>query len=107
MQNIDHRLLILQELENFYRTHPMNDLVRETLVQKILFHLTKYNPADNSLNDEAFISIYLQLLAQINKMTIDVIAEWIYWYLEGGHQIRYIVTNPACSQVVTRSRVFS
>jgi hypothetical protein len=71
----------------------MNDLIRETLLQKILSHLTRYNPADDVSNDDAFISIYLQLLAQINRMTIDVIAEWIYWYLEGGHQIRYLVTD--------------
>ena len=99
--------MILRELENFYRTHPMNDLIRQTLVQKILFHLTKYNPADESQTDEAFINIYLQLLAQINRMTIDVIAEWIYWYLEGGHHIRYSVTGWVSSVVVTRLRALS
>jgi hypothetical protein len=66
----------------------MNDQTRDALIDKILFNLTKFNPASYGLNDIEFISTYLRLLAHINKMTIDVIAEFIYWYLEGGDRMR-------------------
>jgi len=85
---IENRIRVLHELENFYRTDTINDQICDKLIDKILFQLTKFNPPNYGLKDIEFISIYLRLLVQINKMTIDVIAEFIYWYLEGGEQIR-------------------
>ncbi|CAF4764175.1 unnamed protein product, partial [Rotaria magnacalcarata] len=44
-------------------------------------------------NDIEFITTYLRLLAHMNKMTMDVVAEFIFWYLDGGEQIRPFIKN--------------
>ena len=85
---LEDRLKVLQELENFYRTNPITDQVRDTLIDKILFQLTKFTPPNYEIHDIEFITIYLRLLVKFNKMTMDVVAEFIYWYLEGGERIR-------------------
>jgi hypothetical protein len=85
---IENRMQVLHVLEEFYRTNSINDQTRDTLIDKILFQLTKFNPPNYDLNDIELISVFLRLLVQINKMTIDVAAEFIYWYLEGGEHIR-------------------
>lgn len=88
IQITENRIKVLHELENFYRTDSIDDQTRDTLIDKILFQLTKFNPSNYESNDIELISTYLRLLGQINKMTIDVVAEFIYWYLEGGDRIR-------------------
>lgn len=88
IQITENRIKVLHELENFYRTDSIDDQTRDTLIDKILFQLTKFNPPNYGLNDIELITIFLRLLVQINKMTIDVAAEFIYWYLEGGEHIR-------------------
>ena len=85
---IENRLHVLYELENLYRTITINDQMRDTLIEQILFELNKFNPPNYELNDIEFISTYLRLLVHFNKITIDVTAEFIYWYLDGGEQIR-------------------
>jgi hypothetical protein len=88
IQITENRIKVLHELENFYRTDSIDDQTRDTLIDKILFQLTKFNSSNYESNDIELISTYLRLLGQINKMTIDVVAEFIYWYLEGGDRIR-------------------
>lgn len=85
---IDNRIKVLHEIENYYRTNSIGDPTRDSLIDKILFQLTKFNPSNYGLHDIEFISTYLRLLVQINKITIDVVAEFIYWYLDGGDRIR-------------------
>jgi len=84
----EKRIRVLHEIENYYRTDSINDQTCDTLIDQILFQLKKFNPPNYGLNDIEFISTYLRLLVQINKMTIDVVAEFIYWYLDGGERIR-------------------
>ncbi|CAF0753292.1 unnamed protein product [Rotaria sp. Silwood1] len=91
ISNIENRIIVLHEIENFYRTNSINDQTRDTLIDRILFHLTKFNPPNYEIHDIEFISTHLRLLAHLNKMTMDVVAEFIYWYLEGGDQIRALV----------------
>ncbi|CAF1127858.1 unnamed protein product [Rotaria sordida] len=91
ISNIENRIIVLQELENFYRTNSMNDQTRDTLIERILFHLTKFNPPNYGIHDIELISTYLRLLAHLNKMTMEVVAEFIYWYLDGGDHIRAFV----------------
>jgi hypothetical protein len=86
--SVEHRVTVLHELENFYRTSSTNDQTNDSLIDKILFNLTKFNPSNYGINDFELISTYLRLLVQFNKMTIDVMAEFIYWYLEGGNRLR-------------------
>ena len=88
IRNLDHRLILLKELENFYRANPISDQTREILIDKILFLLTKYDPANLSATDLEMLTIYFRLLVHINRMTIDVVAEFIYWYLDGGDRVR-------------------
>ncbi|CAF0730534.1 unnamed protein product [Rotaria sordida] len=91
ISNIENRIIVLQELENFYRTNSINDQTRDTLIERILFHLTKFNPPNYGIHDIELISTYLRLLAHLNKMTMEVVAEFIYWYLDGGDHIRAFV----------------
>ncbi|CAF4224081.1 unnamed protein product, partial [Rotaria sp. Silwood2] len=91
ISNVENRIIVLHEIENFYRTNSINDQTCDTLIDRILFHLTKFNPPNYGIHDIEFISTYLRLLAHFNKMTMEVIAEFIYWYLEGGEQIRAFV----------------
>ena len=79
---------VLLELENFYRTYSPNEQIRDSIIDKILFQLTKFTPPNNGLHDVDFISTYIRLIVQFNKMSMDVVAEFIYWYLEGGDRIR-------------------
>jgi len=85
---IEKRINVLHELEDFYRTNSINDQTCDTLIDKILLQLTKFNPSYCGLMDIELISTYLRLLVLIDKMTIDVTAEFIYWYLDGGDRIR-------------------
>ena len=86
--NPSHRLIILKELEAFFRSQTMNDTTRDLLNDKLLFHLTKYNPTKVSTEDMTSIEILFRMLAETNRMTIDVVAEFIYWYLDGTDQIK-------------------
>jgi hypothetical protein len=79
---------ILLELQNFYRTYPINDETRDSIIDKILFQLTKFNPPNYGSYDVELISTYLRLIVQFNNMSMEVVAEFIYWYLEGGDRIR-------------------
>jgi hypothetical protein len=79
---------VLLELENFYRTYSPNEQIRESIIDKILFQLTKFTPPNYGLQDIDFISTYIRLIVQFNKMSMDVVAEFIYWYLEGGDRVR-------------------
>lgn len=88
IRNLDNRLILLKELENFYRANTISDQTREALIDKILFLLTKYDPANLSATDFEMLTIYFRLLVHINRMTIDVVAEFIYWYLDGGDRLR-------------------
>lgn len=90
---VENRILVLHEIENFYRVNSVNDFTRDMIIDKILFQLTKFNPPNYEIHDIEFITTYLRLLSQMNKMTMEVVAEFIYWYLEGGEQIRAFIKN--------------
>ena len=86
--SIADRFAVLHILDEYYRSVPVADQSRDSLIDKILTHLKKFNPLFYDTYDVELILIYLRLLAFINKMTINVVGEFIYWYLEGGDQIR-------------------
>jgi hypothetical protein len=86
--SMEDRLTILHELEDFYRTSSIDDQTRDSFIEKILLHLTKFNPLYYDTYDVELITTYLRFLVLINKMNIEVVAELIYWYLEGGDYIR-------------------
>lgn len=88
MPSVDNRIATLHEIENFYRSSSVNDQTRDGLIERVLFQLMKFNPPNYQLNDIDFISTYLRLLVHANKMNIEVVAELIYWYLEGGDHLR-------------------
>lgn len=88
ISNLDSRIKVLHELENYYRSNPISDQIRDSLVDKILFHLTKFTPPNYEPNDIELITTYLRLLVYLNRMTMEVVAEFIYWYLEGGDRLR-------------------
>ncbi|CAF4508243.1 unnamed protein product [Rotaria socialis] len=90
---VENRIVVLHEIENLYRAIPINDIGRDTVVDRILFQLSKFTPPNYGPNDIEFITTYLRLLAHMNKMTMDVVAELIFWYLDGGEQIRPFVKN--------------
>lgn len=66
----------------------MTDQTSDSIIDKILFHLTKFHPANYGPHDFELISTYIRLLVMINKMNMDVVAEFIYWYLDGGDRVR-------------------
>lgn len=88
VENVAHRLAIIKGLEDFYRKNPVDEQTRQKLMDKILFLLTKYNPISLTSTDLEFINAYFDFLIFLNQMTIDVIAEFIYWYLDGGERLR-------------------
>lgn len=85
---MENRTRVLLEVENFFRVNSMTDQIRDSLIDKVLFQLTKFNPANYGPQDFELISTYIRLLVMMNKMTLDVVAEFIYWYLDGGERIR-------------------
>lgn len=85
---MENRIRALLEVENFYRVNSMTEQTRDSLIDKILFQLTKFDPSKYGPQDFELISTYIRLLVMINKMTLDVVAEFIYWYLDGGERIR-------------------
>lgn len=86
--SVDDRLAIVRELDEYYRSSTLTEQTRDSLIDKILQQLAKFNPLYYDTHDVELICIYLRLLAFLNKMSIDVVGEFIHWYLEGGDQLR-------------------
>ncbi|CAF0962576.1 unnamed protein product [Adineta steineri] len=91
--SVEDRLAVLHELEDLYRSSSVNDQTRDSLIDKILTQLTKFNPLYYDTYDIEFISTYLRLLVLLKKMSIDVVGEFIYWYLEGGDRLRPFIKH--------------
>ncbi|UJR35912.1 hypothetical protein I4U23_028653 [Adineta vaga] len=89
--SIEDRFAVLHELDEYFRSVSITGQTRDSLIDKILTQLTKFNPLFYDTYDVELIFIYLRLLAFLNKMSMDVVGEFIFWYLEGGDQIRPFV----------------
>ncbi|CAF0727372.1 unnamed protein product [Didymodactylos carnosus] len=91
VQPEEHRFIILHELEHLFQNYPFSQHIRESIVEKILGHLMKYNPMNFAKDDVECIISYIRMLTAMNVMNIDVVTEWMYWYLDGGEKIRAII----------------
>lgn len=96
IEDLENRLRIVKALNEFYRSETIDEQTREKLNEKLIFLLGKYDPTNLTSIENEFVQAYLDFLVFVNRLTIDVVAELIYWYLDAGEQMRFVQSSRFC-----------